>query len=129
VVNPHGLSIEWLRLPRGGGVARHRLSDKQVVIVKQGRVELTIEGADGVLRRELVGADTAWDSFALPDGHWRQFRQVGDVPALALLLSSGDHRKRIEWSPEVVQAAAGRGLARDANGYIAPRRFVERAQR
>lgn len=129
VVNPHGLSIEWLRLPPGGGVARHRLADKQVLIVKQGCIELTVEGADGALQRELVGADTAWDSFAIPDGHWRRLRQVGDTPALALLLTSGDHRKRIEWSPDVVQAAAARGLAHDANGYIAPRRFVERAQR
>lgn len=129
VVNPHGLSIEWLRLAPGTGVARHRLADKQVLIVKQGRIELTVEGADGTLQRELVGAGTAWDSFAMPDGHWRRLRQVGEEPALALLLTSGDHRKRIEWSPEVVQAAAARGLARDANGYIAPRRFVERAQR
>lgn len=129
VVNPHGLSIEWLRLPAGGGVARHRLVEKQVLIVKQGRLELTIEGADGILQRELVGADAAWDTFAIPDGHWRRLRQVGEAPALALLLTSGDHRKRIEWSAEVLEAALARGLARDANGCIAPRQLVERAQR
>jgi quercetin dioxygenase-like cupin family protein len=129
VVNPHGLSIEWLRLPVGGGVARHRLAEKQVLIVKRGRLSVSVEGSDGVLQRELIGGDAAWDSFALPDGHWRQLQQVGDEPVLALLLTSGDHRKRIEWAPEVVDAAAAQGLARDANGYVAPRHFVERAQR
>jgi hypothetical protein len=45
------------------------------------------------------------------------------------LLTSGDHRKRIEWDPAVVESAARHDLAIDANGHVAPKRFVDRAQR
>ena len=40
-----------------------------------------------------------------------------------------DQRKRIEWDPAVVQAAAAHDLALDANGFVAAKRFVDRAQR
>ena len=49
--------------------------------------------------------------------------------ALVLLMTPGDHRKTITWAPEVLQAAAAQGLAIDANGYVAPKRFVDRSQR
>jgi hypothetical protein len=47
----------------------------------------------------------------------------------ALLLTSGDHRKRIDWAPEVNEAAALAGWARDANGHVAMKRFTDRSQR
>ena len=49
--------------------------------------------------------------------------------ALGLLLTSGDQRKAIEWDGAVVQAAMAHGLAIDANGHVALKRFVDRAQR
>ena len=36
IANSHGVSIEWLSIPAGGSVARHRLADKQVVIAVEG---------------------------------------------------------------------------------------------
>ena len=56
-------------------------------------------------------------------------RIPGATEARALLLTSGDHRKRIEWDPAVVESAARHDLAIDANGHVAPKRFVDRAQR
>jgi quercetin dioxygenase-like cupin family protein len=129
VMNAHGLSIEWLRIPPGGRVSRHRLHDKQVVIAKAGEIDLGIETTEGERHYRLRGEAAAWDSFALPADAWRTLHNPGATEARALLLTSGDHRKRIEWDPAVVESAARQDLAIDANGYVAPKRFVERAQR
>ncbi len=128
VANAHGVSIEWLRLPPGGGVSRHRLHEKQVLIAKAGDVAVAVETTQGERVHTLRGRATAWDTFSLPAGSWRSLRNTGDGGALALVMTAGDHRKRIEWDPAVVQAAARAGLAIDANGYVGDKRFVDRAQ-
>ena len=129
VANAHGLSIEWLRIPVGAQVSRHRLAEKQVLIAKAGQIELSVDTSAGPVTHRLHGAAAAWDSFAVPQDCWRSLHNRGDGEALALLLTSGDQRKRIEWDPAVVQAAAAHDLALDANGFVAPKRFVDRAQR
>ena len=129
IQNPHTASIEWLRLPPGGQVSRHRLSVKQALVCYQGAVELTIEGSDGSMQHALRGHETGWDSASIPEHHWRSLRNLGTNAAVLMVINGTDDRKRIEWSTEVVRAAAERDLALDASGYIAPRRFVERAQR
>ncbi|MFM1989022.1 MAG: hypothetical protein RJA99_1979 [Pseudomonadota bacterium] len=129
VGNAHGLSIEWLRLPPGGSVSPHRLHEKQVLIAVRGAIELAADASDGTVRQRLDGGEAAWDSFAIPAGIRRALRNVGDGEALALLLTTGDHRKRIDWDPAVVAAAAAIGRAIDADGRVAPKRFVDRSQR
>ena len=127
VMNSHGFSIEWLRLPPGGRMSRHQLASKQVLVCYQGEVRLEIgdQGEAFALR----GTDTAWDSYALPSDTWRSLHNTGAVEATLLLITPGDERKRILWDPEVIQAAATAGWSIDANGYVAPKRFVDRSQR
>ncbi len=36
ITNPHGFSIEWLKLPPGQSVSRFRIGEKQVLIVLRG---------------------------------------------------------------------------------------------
>lgn len=129
VANAHTLSIEWLALPPGGRVSRHRLAEKQVLIAVEG--DLRVEVGSGEIQTEMAlrGTDSAWDSYALPADVWRSLRNAGSAQARVLVLTSGDHRKRIEWAPEVVTAATQAGWAIDANGFVAPKRFVDRAQR
>jgi hypothetical protein len=129
VANAHGLSIEWLRLPPGGSVSRHRLQEKQVLIAKTGHIDIAVDTTGGPTSFTTVGTSTAWDSFSLPANAWRTLENSGPGEALALLLTAGDHRKHIEWDSAVVQAATAQGLALDANGFVAPKRFVDRAQR
>ena len=129
VANAHGVSIEWLRLPPGGSVSRHRLAEKQVLIAKAGRIEIGLESTEGPLKFTAVGTAKAWDSFSLPPGEWRTLTNTGEGEALALLMTAGDHRKHIEWDAKVVQAAAAQDWALDANGFVAPKRLVDRAQR
>ena len=129
VTNAHGLSIEWLRIPAGGSVSRHLLTDKQVLIAKRGVIQVGVDTTSGPVHQSMVGTDTAWDSYSLPPNCWRSFKNVGDSAALALLITAGDHRKGITWDAPVVQAAAEHDWSIDASGFVAPLRFISRAQR
>lgn len=128
VANAHGVSIEWLRIPAGGQVSRHRISEKQVLIAKLGQIELSVDTAEGSVAHTLVGASTAWDTFSVPPDCWRTLSNTGDTEALALVMTAGDQRKRITWSDAVINAAALAGLVHDASGFVAAKAFVDRAQ-
>jgi quercetin dioxygenase-like cupin family protein len=128
VTNAHGLSIEWLRIPVGGHVSRHRLSEKQVLIAKLGQIELSVDTVEGPVAHTLVGGSTAWDTFSVPPDCWRTLNNTGATEALALVMTAGDQRKRITWSEAVITAAALAGLAHDASGFVAAKAFVDRAQ-
>jgi hypothetical protein len=129
VAKAHGVSLEWLRVPAQGCVSRHRLADKQVLIAFSGQLDLEIEAEDGHARCTLSGSDAGWDTYATPAGLWRTLRNNGATEARVLVMTAGDHRKRIEWDPLVVSAAADAGWALDADGCVGLKRFVERAQR
>ena len=129
VANDHGVSIEWLRLPPGGAVSRHRLREKQVLIAKSGSIDVEVQTTAGPVSHTTVGTDRSWDTFSLPADCWRSLRNSGSGEALALLLTAGEHRKRIEWDERVVKAAQAQDLAIDASGFVADKRFVDRAQR
>ena len=128
VANAHGVSIEWLRIPAGGSVSRHRLSEKQVLIAKAGRLELSVDTTQGPVRHTLLGTPTGWDTFSVPRACWRTLRNVGAGDALAVVMTAGDHRKRITWDETVLEEAARAGLSRDASGFVASKAFVDRAQ-
>ena len=133
ISNAHGMSLEWLKIPPGGSVSLHRLAAKQVLLVKAGEVDLTVQTLDGPRSQRLRGAavdgPAGWDSFSVPPDCWRSLSNAGPTEALLLLMTAGDGRKLIEWDAEVVAAAAAAGWAMDANGYVALKTFVDRAQR
>ena len=67
------------------------------------------------------------DALSVPAGSWRTITLVeaGDNAAAAgtgelLVVNSGDGRVRLEWAPEVVDAAFEAGWMLDPNGYLAP---------
>jgi hypothetical protein len=135
--NAHGFSIEWLRIPPGGHVAAHTLSEKQVLSVYQGSLAIHVS-SDVQTTAQMIATDPlciahghsdAWDSFAMPGEVWRCLRNVGDVPVAVLVMTPGDSRKIIQWVPEVVDAAGRAGYSIDANGYVAMKKFTDRSQR
>lgn len=136
ISNSHGFSVEWLKLPVGGGVSRHLLKEKQVLIVYQGTLQIAIETGDAsradsgpvAITLEPKGSPQGWDSFATPGNCWRSLRNAGDCDVLVLVMTAGDGRKKIEWSDSVVQAAGRAGSALDADGYVGPTFFISRAQ-
>ena len=129
IANAHGFSLEWLRVPAGGQVDWHRMGEKQVVLTRQGTVHLQIRADDGLFEQSVQGTDTAWDAYSVPDGCWRRWVNHGAIDVLMLVLTAGDHKKNIEWSPDVQEQAAAAGWSMDANGCTAPKYFVDRAQR
>jgi quercetin dioxygenase-like cupin family protein len=129
VQNAHGFSIEWLRMPAGGGVSRHKLAEKHVLMVYRGEVDLLVDGDTGPVTISARGAPSGWDCFAMPAGTWRRYRNAGPQEAVVLVMTPGDHRKTLMWDDAVLQAASAANRAIDANGYVAPKSFVDRSQR
>jgi quercetin dioxygenase-like cupin family protein len=135
--NAHGFSIEWLRIPARGSVSAHALSEKQVLSVYQGSLAIHVSQEMKTTAQMMAsdplcvahGHADAWDSFAMPADVWRCLRNVGDIPAIVLVMTPGDARKRIHWSSEVIDAAGRAGYSMDANGYVALKRFTDRSQR
>jgi mannose-6-phosphate isomerase-like protein (cupin superfamily) len=121
LTEPHGFSLAWLRADPGAGVGRHRLAEAQVLIVKQGRLRVTLNDADPVSVE--IGA---YDTLSVPKGAWRAFESVGEEPAQAVLLTEGDGRVYLDWAPEIVAAARDKDVALDPNGYLAPASMLNR---
>ncbi len=123
VHEPHSFNLAWLRAVPGEGVLRHRHSETQVLTAKSGVWEVTLnEGADQ--RTVRLGVQ---DALSVPAGSWRSIRCVdaGENAATEgtgelLVVNSGDGRVRLEWAPEVVDAAFEAGWMLDPNGYVAP---------
>ncbi|AMM16979.1 MAG: cupin domain-containing protein [Pseudomonadota bacterium] len=120
ILYPHGFSIDWLRIDPGQEIGTHRVDAKQVLIVFDGEAELILnEGADKtpvtVPRQAL---------YSVPANVWRSVRSVGDTPLLVAVMTTGDQKKHIVWSPAIVAAAAQEGFGVDHNGYVAPLRLL-----
>ncbi len=123
IANPHGFSIEWLRIAPGNRVGPFRLEDKQVLIAFQGAIEVTVDATDGAVPLRVE----AQDLLSVPPGTWRTIACVGDGAAEIAVVTAGEARKRITWTPEIVAAASTQGAALDHNGYVAQKRLLPRA--
>jgi quercetin dioxygenase-like cupin family protein len=117
ITNPHGFSMEWLRIPPANSVGAFRLAEKQVLLIFAGAVEITLDGGAAV-RAE------AQEVFSVPAGSWRTLVSVGDVAAEIAVLTAGDHQKHPEWPEDIRARAAGAGFGLDHAGYIAPLRLL-----
>jgi len=113
VGNPHGFSIEWLRIAPGERVGTFRLAEKQVLLVFSGAIEVTLDEAPALRAesREVV---------SVPADAWRSIASVGTVAAEIAVITAGDHKKHPVWSPDITAAAAACGVALDHAGYVAP---------
>lgn len=115
IANPHGMSLEWGRLPAGGRIGRHLLHDKQVMIVFSGQVEVEQNDAGNAVRQTV----NAQDLYSFPADTWRAIVNNGEGVAEFMLMTAGDHKKHIVWSEDVRKAAGAAGYAIDHNGYVA----------
>jgi hypothetical protein len=116
ITNPHGFSVEWLRIPPGQQVGPFRVHPKQVLIVRDGALEIELgRGADA--SRAVA---EPWATFSVPQDEWRTLRSVGQEEVLVSVTTAGDARVVIEWDEAIVEAARLAGVAHDPNGYLAP---------
>ena len=114
ITNPHGFSVEWLRLAAGHRVSPFTLDDKMVLITRKGRLKLTFNAAaDASVTLE------PWETYSIPAGVVRAIEALGDETAEALVVVSGDHRKRPVFGAQTLAAAQDGGLGLDAGGFVA----------
>lgn len=121
---PHSFSLAWLRGRPGDGMLAHRHDRTQVVTAKAGTWEVRINRGGDEHRVRLAELD----SLSVPAGAWRSFhvvdtesgRAVDDGTAELLVVTGGDARVTLEWTPEVVEDARRAGQVLDPNGYLAP---------
>ena len=114
IVNPHGFSMEWLRLQPGQRVSPFVLADKMVVIPRAAGVRVDLNDAGDV--EVALGA---WDTFSIPDGAVRSLVNTSAAAVEVLVVVSGDHQKRPRFRSDVIEAAYASGQALDAQGYVA----------
>jgi len=113
IVQPHGFSVEWLRLRPDHQVGRHLCPDIQVIMVFTGTLEVTWN-QDG---EEVSVTAPERSVISIPANSWRRYRAV-DGTAEFILTTQGDGRKRVYWDEAILQQAreCNRGL--DPDGYV-----------
>lgn len=113
ITNPHGFSVEWLRIEPGQSVGPFSIEEKMVLIMHEGNLRLDYVDDD-------VSVDVgAWDTYSVPGGESRKMTAVGDTAVEALVVIQGDHRKRPEFSSDILAEASENGLGLDASGFVA----------
>ena len=119
--DPHGLSLAWLRAHPGRGMSTHRIDQAQVLIVKSGRLKVTLNREDQVSTE--IGA---YDTLSVPPASWRAFEAVGDEPVQFVVITAGDGRVTIDWEPAIVAQARAKDVALDPDNYLAPASLIYR---
>ena len=117
--NPHGFSMEWLRLQPGQRVSPFTLADKMVVIPRAPGVQIRMNDAADVAV-DLGG----WDTYSIPAGVVRAFENTGDTAIEVLVVVSGDHQKRPAFTEHVIAGALAAGATLDAQGYVAEAHLI-----
>lgn len=114
IVNPHGFSVEWLRLAPEHVVGRHLCPDVQVIMVFKGALEVTWNQAG----EEVSVIAPERSVISVPANSWRKYRAVdGDVECI--LTTQGDQRKRVYWNEEILAKARELNRCLDPDGYVA----------
>jgi quercetin dioxygenase-like cupin family protein len=113
---PHGFDIAVLRADTGEGLLRHRHPESQVLIVRSGTWDVTVNDV-GPLTVTLGQHDT----LSVPPRAWRTVvNRSGESGDELIVINGGDGRTRLEWAPEVVASARAAGAGIDPDGYLAP---------
>lgn len=114
VVNPHGFSVEWLRIRENHRVGLHLCPETQVLMVFKGSLEVTYNrGEDEVSIIAVEGS-----VISVPAGCWRRYRAIGGTME-ATLTTRGDQRKLLYWDQEIIEQAQRHDRRIDPDGYVA----------
>lgn len=115
ITNPHGFSLEWLRIGRGKRVSPFTLEEKMVLVVRKGTANIHFNDV-----QDVSVTVNAWDTYSIPADCVRSIETVGDEDFEALVVISGDHRKYPQFQIDTLDAAAEINRALDAGGFVAP---------
>ena len=114
IVNPHGFSVEWLRIQDQHNVGLHRCPDVQVLMVFKGSLEVTYNRQE----EEVTILAVEGSVVSVPGGCWRRYRAVeGEMEAT--LTTRGDGRKALYWDRDIIEQAQKHDRCLDPDGYVA----------
>ncbi|EMH4165364.1 cupin [Pluralibacter gergoviae] len=113
ITQPHGFSVEWLRLQNDGQVGRHLCPDVQVIMVFKGTLEVTWN-QDG---EEVSIIAPERSVVSVPANSWRRYRAVAGAME-CILTTEGDQRKRVYWDEEILAQAKAHNRGLDPDGYV-----------
>ena len=116
ITNPHSFSLEWLEVAAGASTGLHRHGHSQATFLIGGQWQIECE-VDGDLE---IATPAEGSIVSVPENAWRNFTNIGSAPARAVVVCGSDAPTRVEWAPEIAEAARGAGWAVDASGYLAP---------
>lgn len=116
ITNPHSFSLEWLEVAPGASTGLHRHGHSQATFLIDGQWQIECE-VDGDLE---ITSPAEGSIVSVPENAWRNLKNLGSAPAHAVVVCGSDAPTRVEWVPEIVEAARGAGWAVDASGYLAP---------
>ncbi len=116
IYNPHGFSVEYLKIPVDSQVKLHRTHAPQVLKIHAGTVEISLNRPE---HNTVSSTLNKKDIISVPVGAWRTFTNVGDTDVYMLVINGNDAPNRIEWDTAVVHNACDAGYGLDKSGYLA----------
>lgn len=108
-----GFHLSVVKAGPGKGTGLHNHETVEVFMPLTGRWTV-MWNDDGGSSLTLGPHDVA----SIPAGVMRGFRNESDETALLLVVVGGTEPGRVDWTPEVVKAAAAKGFHRDAGGVL-----------
>lgn len=111
----HGFNLGMIQCDPGNGTALHNHKTEEVFMPLVGSWAVTFMSAEG--QKEI--ALEPFDTVHIPPGVYRGFRYLGTEGRGSLLtIIGGPDCGKVEWVPEVYEAAADSGLQRGADGNL-----------
>ncbi len=113
IVGEHCFSLGIIRMEPGKGAGLHAHTTEEVFIPVKGKCTI-FWGDDG---ENEVKLDT-WDTFSVPIGIMRGFRNHGDETAVVFAINGGHDSGRLTWHPELKERAKQYGGELSEAGYF-----------
>lgn len=114
ITNPHGFSLEFLKIAPGKSLGSFKIKEKMVIINVKGQLDIEYNQGQPSVSVTMGEEDTC----SIPGDVWRKFVNNGSVTVEAIVIISGDSRKHPEFCDEVVTQAENNGWLLDANRYL-----------
>lgn len=119
ITNPHGFTMEVVKIPAGQKMGSFVIDKKMVIIQTHGQVELTFNPSQDV--KVIVDEK---NTYSIPDNVWRTIANISNLDAEFIMITAGDSRKYPQFKEEILASALELGFTTDASGYVVKRGVI-----
>ncbi|WP_102504833.1 cupin domain-containing protein [Salinivibrio kushneri] len=119
ITNPHNFTMEVVKVPAHKLVGPFKIDEKMVTIVTRGQIDIIFNEEQDV----SVSVETD-DTYSIPANAWRTISNSTDKQAEFIMITTGDNRKRPQFSDKIVAQARELGFTLDASGYVVKRDLI-----